>query len=242
MPAPVPEAILANTSSRDIREAMLLGSYLEGGWSPPFGVGDFGTSFGPYQIHHPENWGLTRAQAEDPVRSTDVMYGEYLRGFGQLLARQPTLPFTNPELAAETTAFYAERPAKIYHETQGQTKVDQGWQATLNVLREASVDPGPQPTPAPMPSGNGDVSDSCKQALNDVLSGKISKAECTAICGTPCTSGGYPGQGVVGGITGTIGSVADAIHFIFSLRFLEVLGGGLLILIAVVMLARQQSA
>jgi hypothetical protein len=45
--------------------------------------------------------------------------------------------------------------------------------------------------------------------------------------------------GAVKGVTGTIGSVSDAFKFIFSYRFLEILGGGLLILLGLYILAQQ---
>jgi hypothetical protein len=50
-------------------------------------------------------------------------------------------------------------------------------------------------------------------------------------------AGGIPNP--VSGVTDAIGSITDAFKFIFSYRFLEILGGGLLLLLGLYLLARQ---
>jgi hypothetical protein len=56
--------------------------------------------------------------------------------------------------------------------------------------------------------------------------------------GTPGqTAAGVPNP--VSGITDAIGSITDAFKFIFSYRFLEILGGGLLLLLGLYLLAQQ---
>jgi len=244
--APVVQAILGESQNLEVREAMLLGSHLEGGWSPPFGVGDSGTSFGPYQIHLPAHPGVTRDQAENVQWATDYMYGPYVSG---VIRVNPTEWATNPEGAAEKAAYFAEAPAHIYHETRGQATVDAAWRDVQNVLGN----PDPQPAPgggSTIPPGATvppkEITPDCRQALQDVISGKISKDQCTLICGAPCTSdaaGGLGGLPVVGGpitsVAGAIGSVTDALKFLFSYRGLEVIGGGILILVGIILLGRQ---
>jgi len=82
---------------------------MEGGWGPTYGAGDGGKSFGPYQIFttaHPE---VSRAQAEDPVWSTNYMYPEYFA------ATRRSLPWgTDPAQAGALAAYYAERPKDMY--------------------------------------------------------------------------------------------------------------------------------
>ncbi len=256
MAAPVVDAILGETQDPSVREAMLLGSHLEGGWSPPFGVGDSGTSFGPYQIHLPAHPGVSRQQAEDVGWSTDFMWPSYVSG---VLSVNPVEWIQSPEMAAEKAAFRAEAPLHIYHEARGQATVDAAWADTIAALRAAGQPLGPGGAGASPgagdPSGGGstgsggtpqEIPPACRQALQDVISGKISKDQCSQICGAPCTSdaaGGLGGLPVVGGpitsAAGVIGSLEDAIKFVFTFRFLEIVGGGALILLGIYLLGRQ---
>ncbi len=97
-----------------VRLAMLMGSYMEGGWGPTYNVGDRGTSFGPYQMHIGgalTSSGLTPKQAEDPVLATRAMLGSYQGAVAKVSDAQWK---SNPKQAAALAAYYAEHPAHMY--------------------------------------------------------------------------------------------------------------------------------
>lgn len=130
----VPEAVLKQTKNLRLREALLLGSSLEGGWNPPFPVGDQGTSFGPYQMHEGGDltaFGLTPAQAENARIATKYMLPVYASAVNQISDNEWQ---NNPEQAAEQAAFIAEQPAQDYYATDGSATIDQNWQNTQDVL------------------------------------------------------------------------------------------------------------
>lgn len=129
----VPQAIMSVTPDPHIREAMLVGSYLETTWDPS-SVGDHGTSFGPFQMHiggELTAQGGTPSQAQDPTWAAQHMLSAYTRGVARVPA---SLWSSNPEQAAEQAAVYAEVPAQDYYTTQGQTRVDEAWSATQKAL------------------------------------------------------------------------------------------------------------
>lgn len=153
-PPPVPAAILQTTKNLRTREAMMVGSHLEGGWYPPFPVGDQGTSFGPYQMHEGgalTSLGLSSSQAEDPVKATKAMLGGYMSAVNQISEQ---LWSSNPEKAAEESAFLAESPAQDYYQSQGAGAVDSAWTDTQDVLhgRKSS---GGMPVDATTTAANG---------------------------------------------------------------------------------------
>lgn len=129
----VVDAILNVTSNLEVREAMLLGSHLESGWSPT-AVGDQGTSFGPFQMHIGgalTAQGGTPQQAEDPTWAAQHMLGYYETGVNSVPS---SLWSTDPEMASEEAAVKAEGPATSYYNSQGQGAVDAAWLATNNAL------------------------------------------------------------------------------------------------------------
>lgn len=129
----VPQAIMGVTSDPRIREAMLVGSYLETTWDPS-SVGDHGTSFGPFQMHiggELTAQGGTPSEAQDPVWAAQHMLSAYTRGVAKVPA---SLWTSNPEQAAEQAAVFAEVPAQDYYTTQGQSRVDEAWAATQKAL------------------------------------------------------------------------------------------------------------
>lgn len=136
---PVVVAILAGSNNAEIRQSMLLGSWMESGWNPT-AVGDQGTSFGPFQMHRGGALGnLTPAQAEDPPTAVKAMLGAYTSAVKQV---PQSLWSSNPEQAAEQAAVLAERPAQSYIASRGQAAVNTGWQNTLNALSGTSSAPG----------------------------------------------------------------------------------------------------
>ncbi len=78
-----PRAIFSETKNLRTREAMLLGSGLEGGWASPYPVGDQGTSFGPYQMHDGRG-GLSQKQAENARTATKSMMPSYESAVNQI--------------------------------------------------------------------------------------------------------------------------------------------------------------
>jgi hypothetical protein len=157
----VVSAILAATSDANVRLAMLLGSYLESGWRTD-AVGDNGTSFGPFQIHLPAHPGVTQAEAEDPATAVHLMLPAYEAAVGRVSASTWK---NSPEQAAETAAYYAERPAQTYYAARGSDAVGKAYQAAVGALGGKFV-PG---------AGSGSPSSSGSPTLLDSL-GNISDA------------------------------------------------------------------
>ena len=146
---PVVDAILSGTSNMEVREAMLLGSGLESGWSPT-AVGDGGTSFGPFQMHIGGALtaaGGTPAQAENPTWAVQHMLAAYEAGVNSV---SQSLWSSNPEQAAEEAAVAAERPAQTYYQSQGVARVNQWWASTQSAL---SGNPGSAGPPSGGSSG-----------------------------------------------------------------------------------------
>lgn len=132
--SPVVAAIVAATNDIRVREAMLLGSSMEGGWGPNYAAGDNNTSFGPYQMHIGgalTSAGGTPAQANDPKWATSKMLGQYTAAVN---AQSSNLWLNNPELAAEQSAVAAERPARSYIASSGQKNVDAKWAQVQQAL------------------------------------------------------------------------------------------------------------
>jgi hypothetical protein len=156
MAAAVPAAILSATKNTEVREAMLLGSSLEGGWNPPYGVGDQGTSFGPYQMHIGgmlTSLGLSPSQAENAVTATKAMLPDYTQAVNSI---SPSLWASNPEQAAEQAAVVAERPAQDYFASDGTASVNAHWanvQAALKGQSGSTGAPGSSSTTSSTGSG-----------------------------------------------------------------------------------------
>jgi hypothetical protein len=176
---PVPAAIMQHTKNLRTREAMMVGSHMEGGWYPPFPVGDQGTSFGPYQMHEGGALtaaGLSPSQAEDPNTATKAMLGAYTGAVNQISEQ---LWSSNPEKAAEESAFLAEKPAVDYYSSQGASAVNSAWTDTQDVLsgRKSSggMPTGPA-TPATLTSTSPDSAGSWWQAILEGPQGIIQYA------------------------------------------------------------------
>lgn len=166
--ANVPQAVLAATTNLRIREAMLLGSSLEGGWTAPFPPGDQGTSFGPYQMHIGGALtasGLSPAQANDAVLATKAMLPAYTRG---VLSVPDSLWQSNPQHAAEQAAMVAERPAQDYYTTQGQGNINQKWNQVQSVLSGQNNTTG-QPNNAGTASNTGGGSSGGGTSIGSIL-------------------------------------------------------------------------
>ena len=130
--------------------AMELGALLEGGsLSGPWGVGDSGTSFGPFQIHLPAHPDVNAAQAADPGFAASFMAPAYQAAAQQVPG---SLWDTNPEAAAEQTAFLAERPAKDYYASRGAATVNANYSAAAAALGGAPAGTGPGGMPIGLPS------------------------------------------------------------------------------------------
>lgn len=135
MAPPVIEAINQTVDNGRVRLAMMMGSYMEGGWGPNYDVGDGGTSFGPYQMHRGgalTSSGLTPAQAEDPVTATRAMLGAYEAA---VAAVPDSLWTSDPKHAAALAAFKAERPTQMYP----QGRINDAWNATVGGLSTTTI-------------------------------------------------------------------------------------------------------
>jgi len=165
MAAAVPAAVLSATKNQEVREAMLLGSSLEGGWNPPYGVGDQGTSFGPYQMHVGgalTALGLSPTQAENAVTATKAMLPSYTQAVNSISA---SLWKTNPEQAAEQAAVIAERPAQDYFSSDGTASVNAHWSNVQAALKGQSGTAG-----APSGGGSSGTSTTGNSTLDSILS------------------------------------------------------------------------
>lgn len=208
----VVDAILAVTSNLQVREAMLLGSHLESGWSET-AVGDQGTSFGPFQMHIGgalTAQGGTPSQAEDPTWAAQHMLGYYESGVNSVPS---SLWASDPEMAAEEAAVKAEGPATSYYNSQGQGAVDSAWAATKNALNGVVSSSG-SPTGG-SGTGGGTGGTTTTSAISDFWSGFW--------------------NGILGSAAGPSFSPVDALE-----RLGLILLGGLLILLGIYMLAGKQ--
>lgn len=136
---PVVTAVRTEVQNPQVQAAMLLGSSYEAGWGPGFAVGDQGTSFGPYQMHEGgalSATGLTPAQAEDPRAATLAMEPYYESGVSKV---PQSLWSSNPSLAAEEAAVYAESPAQSYLSSYGQSSLNSHWSAVQAAMNGQSV-------------------------------------------------------------------------------------------------------
>ena len=151
--AKTPPAIFHATTNARTREAMLLGSGLEGGWASPYPVGDQGTSFGPYQLHDGRG-GLNQAQAENPTMATHVMLPSYEDAVNQISDKEWD---DDPENAAEQAAQIAEAPAQSYYAAQGRPKVNEVWANTRKQMAHGGHSTAGMPPNAQLTSAGGGV-------------------------------------------------------------------------------------
>jgi hypothetical protein len=141
-----PTAILRTTKNQRTRQSMLMGSALEGGWKPPYPVGDSGTSFGPFQMHEGgmlTSLNLTPKQAETPSIAAPAILPAYQKAVNQISDR---LWQTDPKSAAVQAAQIAERPAAGYAQTRGNATINMDWKATQGVLAGKKSTGGMPPT------------------------------------------------------------------------------------------------
>jgi cell wall-associated NlpC family hydrolase len=136
----------ASQSDPNLQLALLMGSYLESNWRSDASGGG---AYGVFQIQHPAGApepgppvhpDITLAQALDPVYATGYMLAAYKAAMdpdnpNRKVSFPSSLWTGNPELAAEYTVYNAEMPAALYHETQGQARVDEAYHASLLVMQ-----------------------------------------------------------------------------------------------------------
>lgn len=150
----------ATVGNPRLRQSMLMGSALESGGvnTGPFGGG----AVGGFQIQLSAHPGVTVAQAQDPVFATRFMLGAYTAA---LAAVPAGLWNTDPERAAEQTAYGAERPAGDYYAVRGTAAVDAAWHqatAAFTGTPAGASSPAGASTPgagssAPTPSSSGSL-------------------------------------------------------------------------------------
>ena len=136
----VAQAIAKYAPNQRVAEAMGLGALLEGGslGSGGFGTGDYGQSHGPFQIYQVAHHDITVAQSEDPDYAVRYM----LKSYEDAAAKVPdALWQSNPELAAEHTAYLAERPKYDYLQTAGASTIDTKWRQVVAQVPQAQGQP-----------------------------------------------------------------------------------------------------
>lgn len=192
---PVPQAVLSSTTDPRVRLAMLMGSYMEGGWGPTYNVGDYGTSFGPFQMHEggalgdlPGNLNQQIAEAQDP---NTAISDWALQQYTGAVAQVPSATWqSDPELAAEQAAVIAENPAETYYQQQGTGAVHAAYQASIAQMGLSQ--PAGQSTPSATSTG---------WSWSKILQG----------AGGGLVLPSNPSQGVIQGTTGGIGSVLGSV-------------------------------
>jgi hypothetical protein len=148
---PVVTAVENATADADTRLAMLMGSYLEGGWGPTYGVGDNGTSFGPFQMHEggalgslPGSLNQQIAEAENPSTAVAAMLSRYQAAVASVGA---ALFQSNPAQAGEEAAAIAEAP-NAEGGAQDQAYYTQGRPvAAAYLAASAALNGAPPPAP-----------------------------------------------------------------------------------------------
>jgi hypothetical protein len=125
------------------RLAMAFGAGIEGGnlYSGPWGVGDQGHSFGPFQINQPFHPTMNATSATNPHDAVAYMLASYQSAVGQVSA---ALWKSNPEKAAEQATFIAERPAQDYYVARGTGAVDAAYRQAVAGLSGAPAAAGAQ--------------------------------------------------------------------------------------------------
>jgi N-acetylmuramoyl-L-alanine amidase len=115
--------------------SLLTGSFLESGWDN-HDVG--GGAFGPFQIQDPGvvNVGVTIVQAENPAFATNFMTPRYKEA---LRTVDPSLWSSDPETAAEQTAYAAEKPAGTYFSVRGKAAVDLAYSNAIAAMRKMAM-------------------------------------------------------------------------------------------------------
>ena len=222
---PVVDAILNGTSNAEVREAMLLGSYLESTWSQT-AVGDGGTSFGPFQMHIGGALtaaGGTPSDAENPAWAVQHMMSSYVNGVNSVAA---SLWASDPEQAAEEAAVAAEKPLTSYYASQGQAKVDEAWNATQGALK------GKVSTSGSPSSGSGTTTTGFD--VSSII-GDIESALTGGLVGGSSKGLGGVFGALASWFTGQFGinNVKD-----FAIRFGLILMGGILVIIGISSLTR----
>jgi hypothetical protein len=132
----VVQAILSQAPDQHVAESMLLGSYLESNWDPNAEAQEASgaMSYGPFMMEQGgmlTSAGYTPAEAQDPALAVHAMLPPYQAAVAQVPAAEWK---KDPEGAAVTAAYLAERPAAPYQDTQGWGRVNQGWAATVQAM------------------------------------------------------------------------------------------------------------
>lgn len=212
----VPTAVMASTTNTRTRQAMLLGSSLEGGWNSPFPVGDQGTSFGPYQMHEGgalTALGYTPSQAEDPLTATKGMLPAYENAVNQV---SDATWKNDPESAAEQAAFIAEAPAQDYVLTDGQSAIDTRWSQVQGVVTGHPGTGGSPPFTGTTTASHGNPADTWWGAILQGPQGIIQYAAKAA-------------SGSGGGSASNITKILDAIYNLIANPADALERGGLII-------------
>lgn len=150
------QAVNQVTTNARIRAGMLIGAWLESGDNAT-AVGDNGNSFGPWQLNQPSHPNVDARQAENPLWAAQYMLPEYTAAASQV---PDSLWSSNPERAAEQTAYLAERPAQDYYVARGQATVDSAWKNTVAQLagQDVSSSQGYSPLGGTPPSSSSNSS------------------------------------------------------------------------------------
>jgi hypothetical protein len=153
---------------------------------------------------------ISDADRLDPVKATAYMLGEYQGA----VARVPASVWANdPERAAETAVFLAERPAQDYYVARGADQVDSAWAKAKTGLAGGSVD-----SPATSGShGGGGILSGVERGI-----GAVGGAVAGAVGGAASDAAGSA-------VSGILSPVVQELGKLLLIGGALVVGGGLIV-------------
>lgn len=137
----------ATGNDPNLQLALIMAPGIEDSWNNEASNAD--GAYGMYRIQHPVgaplpgppvHTDITVQDAMDPVLAMKYMLPTFKAAIdpnnhNRKVDFPSTLWTSNPKLAAEYTIFNAERPAELYHLTQGQGRVDDVYNKSLQIMQ-----------------------------------------------------------------------------------------------------------
>jgi hypothetical protein len=126
----VVSAILNSTDNLQVREAMMLGSWLESHWQDYF-TGGSGSEYGPYAIELRKHRGVSQVQADDPTWATRFMLPYYSRAAAN---QSRALWSAHPNIAALHAFLEAQGMGGAGASVPSNSQLNYAWGLVRNVL------------------------------------------------------------------------------------------------------------
>ena len=183
------------------------------------GIGDNGTSFGPWQMH--QGGAYPSSAPQEPASANAWAWSP--AGIDYALGRMSSVAGNQKgPTAVHSIVYDFERPANPAKEYAGalavydkSARTNKGSSFWADVAGAAVAG---LPLVGPVASAVGSATGGVGNLVGDVTGGV---------------------SGAAGGLTGGLDSIAKAFEFLVSIRFLEVVAGGVLLMLGVYLLARR---